>query len=43
MTRLVFLFWGMLNGFGIGLLGQVDRVKRRISRRLPRVSGSIAP
>ena len=40
VTRFALLVWGVLNGFGIGLLGKVERVKQRISRRVPRVSGS---
>ena len=39
---LVLLVWGVLNGFGIGLLGQVERVKQRVSRRVARISGSIS-
>jgi len=37
-TRVLLLVWGVLNGFGIGLIGRVERVKQRISRRIPRVS-----
>jgi hypothetical protein len=40
VTRVALLVWGVLNGLGIGLLGKVERVKQRISRRVPRVSGS---
>jgi hypothetical protein len=40
LTRLALLVWGVLNGLGIGLIGQVERVKQRISRRVPRVSGT---
>lgn len=43
LTRLVLLVWGVFNGFGIGLVGQVERVKQRISRRVPRISGSLSP
>jgi hypothetical protein len=39
-ARWTLLIWGMINGLGVGLLGRVEQVKRRISRRLPRVSGS---
>ena len=39
-SRVTLLIWGALNGLGIGLLGKVERVKQRISRRVPRVSGS---
>jgi hypothetical protein len=35
------LIWGTLNGLGIGLIGRVHEVKQRISRRVPRVSGSM--
>jgi hypothetical protein len=41
-TRLVLLVWGLFNGFGLGLVGQVQRVKQRISRRVPRISGSLS-
>jgi hypothetical protein len=41
IARLILLAWGIVNGFGIGVLGQVHRVKQRISRRVPRVSGSL--
>lgn len=41
-TRLLLMLWGILNGFGIGLLGQVARVKQRVSRRVARISGSIS-
>jgi hypothetical protein len=40
VTRLALLAWGMVNGFGVGLVGKVEQVKQRISRRVPRVSGS---
>lgn len=40
-TRIALLAWGTMNGLGIGLLGQVRRVSRRISSRVPRVSGSV--
>jgi hypothetical protein len=36
--RIALLGWGVVNGFGVGLVGQV---RQRISRRVPRVSGSI--
>jgi hypothetical protein len=38
IARWTLLVWGALNGFGIGLLSQAQRVTRRISRRVPRVS-----
>ena len=41
-TRVALIVWGVLNGLGVGLVGQVNRVKQRISRRIPRVSGSIS-
>ena len=41
VTRVALLIWGVLNGLGIGLLGKVEQVKQRISRRVPRVSGSV--
>ena len=41
IARWTLLVWGAINGFGIGLLGQVSRVTGRISRRVPRVSGTI--
>jgi hypothetical protein len=37
-TRVTLTLWGLLNGFGIGLLGQM---KQRVSQRVPRVSGSM--
>jgi hypothetical protein len=40
VTRLALLAWGVLNGLGIGFVGKVEQVKQRISRRVPRVSGS---
>ena len=41
-TRVMLIVWGTLNGFGAGLAGKVEQVKQRISRRVPRVSGSIS-
>jgi hypothetical protein len=40
LTRVTLIVWGVLNGLGIGFLGKVEQVKHRISRRVPRVSGS---
>jgi hypothetical protein len=40
IMRWAFVAWGVLNGFGTGLLGKVESVKRQISQRVPRVSGS---
>jgi hypothetical protein len=40
VTRLALLVWGVLNGLGIGLIGRVERVSQRISRRVHRVSGT---
>jgi hypothetical protein len=37
-SRFALSLWGLLNGFGFGLLSQV----RRVSRRVPRVSGSLS-
>ena len=37
-SRVALTLWGLLNGFGFGLLSQV----RRVSRRVPRVSGSLS-
>jgi hypothetical protein len=38
IMRWAFVAWGVLNGFGTGLLGKVESVKRQISQRVPRVS-----
>jgi hypothetical protein len=43
VARWALLIWGAMNGFGVGLLGQAKRVQRRVSRRIPRVSGPISP
>jgi hypothetical protein len=40
IARWGLLVLGVMNGWGVGFLGQVNRVKQRISRRVPRVSGS---
>jgi hypothetical protein len=40
VARWALLIWGAMNGLGVGLLGQAERMKHRISRRVPRVSGS---
>ena len=40
LARWALVVWGALNGFGLGLMSQAARVKQRISRRVPRVSGS---
>ena len=37
-SRAALILWGLLNGFGLGLLTGV----RRVSRRVPRVSGSFS-
>jgi hypothetical protein len=40
VARWALLIWGALNGFGVGLL---SRARRRISQRVPRVSGPASP
>lgn len=40
ITKWMLVIWGAMNGFGLGLLGRVERLKHRISKRVPRVSGS---
>jgi hypothetical protein len=39
VTRWTLVIWGVLNGLGVGLLGEV---RRRVSRQVARVSGSVS-